>query len=134
MALQWWWTCEPIYVFCNMMLKFSIGVFLLRICVSPVQRAIVWFVMGTSGIVCTYFFFIFVFQCWPVAYFWGQYTGMEGSCIDGNIITASTYAYSAMSCWTDWTYCILPAFMVWNLQMNRRAKITVCLILGVSAM
>jgi len=117
-----------------MMLKFSIGIFLLRLCVSPIQRAIVWFIIGTAGVVCTYFFFIFVFQCWPVAYFWGQYTGMEGRCIDGTIITASTYAYSAMSCWTDWTYCILPAFMVWNLQMHRRIKITVCVILGVSVM
>ena len=134
MQLQWWWTCGPIYVLCNMMLKFSIGAFLLRLCVSPVQRATLWFVMGTSGIVCAYFFFVLIFQCWPVSYFWEQYTGMEGSCIDVNIITASAYAYSAMSCCTDWTHCILPTYMVWNLQMRRRVKITVCFILSISVM
>ena len=134
MELQWWWTCELTYALCNMMLKFSIGVFLLRLCVSPIQRAIVWFVIITAAIVGSLFFFIFLFQCWPVSYFWEQYTGMEGRCINGNIVTASTYTYSAMSCWTDWTYCILPTFMVWNLQMKPQIKITVCFILGVSAM
>lgn len=131
---QWWWAGEPVYILCNMMLKLSIGAFLLRIAVSRVYRFIIWSVMAVSTIVCTYCFFIIIFQCWPVAYFWGQFTGMEGSCINPNIITASTYAYTAMSCWSDWTYCILPALIIWNLQMNRRSKFTICTILGVGSM
>jgi hypothetical protein len=117
-----------------MMLKFSIGAFLLRIAISKVYRVIIWSVIGVSAIVCTYSFFIIIFQCWPVAYFWGQFTGMEGSCINPNIITASTYAYSAMSCWSDWTYCILPTCMIWNLQMSRRSRLYICMILGVGSM
>jgi hypothetical protein len=133
-VLQWWWAGEPVYILCNMMLKFSIGAFLLRIAILRVYRFIIWSVIGVSAIVCTYCFFFIIFQCWPVAYFWGQFTGMEGSCINPNIITTSTYIYSAMSCWSDWTYCILPVFMVWNLQMNRRSKLSIGLILGVGSM
>jgi hypothetical protein len=132
--LQWWWAGEPVYILCNMMLKFSIGAFLLRIAITKTYRLIIFTVIGVSAVVCTYCFFIIIFQCWPVAYFWGQFTGMEGSCINPNIITISTYTYSAMSCWSDWTYCILPAFMIWNLQMNRRSKFSICAILGVGSM
>lgn len=130
---QWWWACEPVYVMCTMFLKFSIGLFLLRIAVTKTQKSIIWLVMVVTAIISLYFFFLFVFQCWPVRYFWEQYTGLEGSCINSDIITVSTYVYSAISCWSDWTLCILPAFMVWNLQMNPRTKISVCIILALSA-
>ncbi len=118
----------------NVAIKISICVFLLRIAVSKVQRGILYTVMAVSVIMCTYFFFLFVFQCWPVAYFWEQYTGAQGKCIDPKIITVSTYVYSAVTCWADWTCCILPGFMVWHLQMNPRTKLSVCVILALSAM
>lgn len=114
-------------------LKFSIGPFPLRIAVSRVQRTIISSVIGVSAVVCTCCFFIIVFQCWPVAYFWGQFTGMEESYINPIITRVSTYAYSIMSCWSDWTYCILLAFMVWNLRINRRSKIIVFIIISVGS-
>jgi hypothetical protein len=119
-----------------MFLKFSICVFLLRIAVSRTQKAIIYAVAAVTAIISLYFFFLFVFQCWPVAFFWEQWngTGAQGSCINPDITTTSTYVYSAISCWSDWTLCILPAFMVWNLQMNPRTKISVCIILALSAM
>ena len=60
----------------------SICLFLLRIAVSKAQRVILYIVMAISAIMGSYFFFLFVFQCWPVAYFWEQYTGAQGKCIN----------------------------------------------------
>ena len=111
----------------------SICVFLLRIAVSKTQRVILYTVMAVSGTMSIYFFFLFIFQCWPVDYFWAQYTGAQGKCINSEIITVSTYVYSAVTCWSDWTCCILPGFMVWHLQMNPRTKVSVCIILALSA-
>jgi hypothetical protein len=116
-----------------MFLKFSIGLFLLRIAVTRTQKTIIWLVMIVTATISLYFFFLFVFQCWPVSFFWEQYTGLQGSCINPDIITVSTYVYSAVSCCTDWTLCILPGFMVWNLQMNPRTKLSVSVILALSA-
>lgn len=46
----------------------------------------------------------------------------------------ATYAYSAISCLGDWIFAILPGFMVWNLKMNSRTKLSVALILGMGGM
>jgi hypothetical protein len=131
---QWWWTCELIYVLSNLFMKLSVGLFLLRIAVYRSQRIALWFVNVVTVIISLYFFLLFVFQCWPVSYFWEQYEGMEGRCLSIKTITDSTYAYSVISCWADWTFCILPVAMVWRLQLNIRTKISVILILGLSTM
>lgn len=47
--------------------------------------------------------------------------------------TDSTYAQSAISIVTDWTYGILPVFIVWDLQMSKQKRITLALVLGLGA-
>lgn len=133
-GLKWWWACEPVYVLSNMALKLSIGIMLYRIAVSRVHKAIIWTVMIVHTLYGAFFFFLFVLQCQPSAYFWTQYTGGKGKCINPNITVAATYGYSAISCWTDWTMAILPVFLIWNLQMNIRTKISVAMILSMGAM
>jgi hypothetical protein len=122
------------YVASSALLKFSIGVFLMRIAVKRVQIIIIWFVMGIVGVFSVFYFFLIIFQCHPVAYFWGKYSGLEGSCISPVIIADSTYAHSAVSCFADWTLGTLPISMVWGLNMNPRTKLSVAIILALGAM
>jgi hypothetical protein len=89
----------------------------------------------------TYFLFLMIFQCHPISYFWTQSPyatpdtpPVEGaSCISREIIADSTYAHGALSAAADWTLGILPIFIVWNLNMNPRTKISVALILSLGA-
>ncbi|KAH6647117.1 hypothetical protein BKA67DRAFT_639150 [Truncatella angustata] len=131
-AMQMWWTCEPLYVLSNMAIKASIAVFLLRLCITKTHRMIIWVVVGVTEIYSLFFFLLFVLQCRPTALFWLRYTGSppEGSCLDASVVSNAFYGYSAISCWTDWTYSILPVFLVWNLQMNTKVKISVIGILA----
>lgn len=117
-----------------MALKFSIGIFLLRIAVSKIHKIIIWAVIIITEVYSAFFFFLFVLQCRPSSYFWTQYTGGKGTCIDPNVTVATFYAYSAISCIADWTLGILPVFMVWSLQMNFRTKLSVAAILAVGCM
>ncbi|RQM06232.1 hypothetical protein DH86_00004007, partial [Scytalidium sp. 3C] len=94
---------------------------------------ILWIAMIVSGIMGIYFFFLFLFQCQPVDYFWTQYLGMEGQCINPVIISRTAYVYSIVSCCTDWIFCILPAFMVLRVRMNPRTKATVLVLFGLGA-
>jgi hypothetical protein len=126
--LQWWWLCEQLYCISCLTLKLSIGVFLMRIVVHRSQGIILWTVMIVSAIMSVYFSLLFLFQCQPVSYFWGQFAGMEGHCINPVIISRTAYVYSSISCWADWTFCILPGFMVWNIKMNPRTKASVLLL------
>jgi hypothetical protein len=50
------------------------------------------------------------------------------------IVVNCFYGYSALSCVTDWTFSIVPIFIVQGLQMNRKNKITVGIILAFCAM
>lgn len=132
-GLKWWWACEPVYVLSNMALKFSIAIFLLRIAVAKTHKAIIWTTVTVIELYSAFYFFLFVLQCRPSAYFWTQYTGGKGSCINPKITVDATYVYSAISCATDWILGIIPVFLVWNLQMNPRTKLVVAMILAVGA-
>jgi hypothetical protein len=116
-----------------MALKFSIGIFLLRIAVAKTHRAIIWTAIVVAELYSAFYFFLFILQCRPSAYFWTRYTGGTGSCVNPKITVDATYAYSAISCVVDWTLGIVPVFMVWSLQMNSRTKFVAALILALGA-
>ncbi|KAF7532905.1 hypothetical protein G7054_g7549 [Neopestalotiopsis clavispora] len=131
-AMQMWWTCEPLYVLTNMAIKASIAIFLLRICVTRLHRMVIYITIGVTEIYSLFFFLLFVLQCQPTSYFWMRASSdpPEGHCLDASVVANAFYGYSAISCWTDWTYSILPVFLVWNLQMNKQVKISVAAILA----
>lgn len=81
-----------------------------------------------------FYFFVVVFQCSPVQFFWTQYEGVKGKCVNPRIITGSTYAHSALSASADWTLGTIPIFLVWDLAMNPRTKVSVALILALGAL
>jgi hypothetical protein len=131
---QWSWACELAYLSCCMALKFSIGIFLLRISVTRTYKVIIWTVIAVTEIYSLAFLLLFMLACRPSAYFWTQLTGGKGTCVDTKIGIDAFYAYSAVSCVADWTLGVIPVFLVWNLQMNSRTKISVAAILAVGAM
>jgi len=116
---------------------------------------ILWISLISIELYSVYFFFIFTFQCWPVQHFWEQFRGGKGTCIPSKVIVSklssmtptrrsltlrvdnqvnSFYAYSALSCLTDWTFSIVPIFIVHGLQMSRRKKISVGIVLAFCAL
>ncbi|KAE9374487.1 hypothetical protein N431DRAFT_372091 [Stipitochalara longipes BDJ] len=130
---KWWWCCELAYISSTTVLKVSIAIFLGRICVKKSQIITIWVVLGVVTGFSVYYFFLVVFQCSPITYFWTQYLGAAGKCVPAKVITNSTYAHSAISAWADWTLGIIPIFLVWNLAMNPRTKVSVALILALGA-
>ena len=117
-----------------MALKLSIAFMLLRLTVNQTHRYIIWATTIVTQLYSAFFFFLFVLQCRPSAYFWTQYTGGKGTCVDTSVVVGATYGYSVICCVGDWILAILPVFMVWNLQMNRSTKASVAGILGMGAM
>lgn len=132
-ALKWWWCCELAYVSCTAVLKASISIFLLRICIKRGQTITIWIVISVVMVFSIFYFFLIIFQCHPIDYFWTQYAGAHGKCVNPNVIADSTYAHSAISALSDWTLGILPIFLVWDLAMNPRTKVSVALILALGA-
>jgi hypothetical protein len=78
--------------------------------------------MFTSIAAGATFFFVIVFQCNPVSYFWQRRT-QSGTCVPNDVIVGLGYTYSGFSIISDFTFALIPAFLVWHLQLERRAKI-----------
>lgn len=112
--------------------KISIGFFLLRVTVEHIHIWIIWSAMAITAATGIVFFFVTVLQCSPVSFFWSRAVGGKGTCLDMEVIVALTYFYSAISALCDFTFGILPIFMLWNLNMSRTTKIAVAPILSMA--
>lgn len=121
-AKHCWYFCYLFYSVAMICSKMSIGFLLLRISVRKLHTYIIYTAMLVSVVAGGTFFFVCMFQCYPVSYMW-QRRLQDGKCVDNNVISALGYVYSAFSIISDFTFAIIPAFLVWNLQLKRRAKV-----------
>jgi hypothetical protein len=131
--IQFWFNCELFYILSCSVLKIAIGVFLLRVAVKKPHVWIIKILNVGSALFGTGYFFVALFQCNPVSAWWMKGPSSD-SCIDPKIITGATYAASVINAGADWTFGILPIFIVWDLEMARRQKFLVAGILAFAAM
>lgn len=74
-----------------------------------------------------------VFQCAPVSYAWDTSTP-GGKCNPAQTLADIYYATTAVNIATDWFCALLPVPLLWNVQLNRNAKLSVGVILGLGAL
>lgn len=110
--------------------KISIGLFLLRVTVQQIHKWIIYGVMGLTVLTGLVFFFVTLLQCTPISYFWHKQ--QEGWCVPIDVIIALTFLYSVISVICDFTFAILPMFLVWNLNMSIRTRVVLVPILGMA--
>ncbi|TVY83984.1 hypothetical protein LSUE1_G001347 [Lachnellula suecica] len=139
-ALYYWWLCEIFYTLTTVTVRLSIAILLLRICIKTSHKLIIYGTLVAVFVFSTFYFFLIIFQCHPVSFFWGQYEGMKGSCINPAAVPAASIAHSVVSFTADWVLGLLPIALIWDLKMNRRTKVSVAgllslgLLAGVAAM
>lgn len=110
--------------------KLSIGLFLLRVTIKPIHKWIIYTVMGLTVMTGLVFFFVTLLQCTPISFFWNRQ--QEGFCINIDIIIALTFLYSVISVICDFTFAILPIFLVWGLNMDIKTRVLLVPILGMA--
>lgn len=121
-AMQAWWFCYLWYCLGMIASKISIGYFLLRITVRKLDIWIIYSVMSITVIAGAIFFFATLFQCNPVSFFWDRSLA-NGTCVNIEVIIALTYFYSACSVICDFTFAILPVFLIMSLRMDRKTRL-----------
>jgi hypothetical protein len=124
-----------IYIWAGSVAKISIALGLLRLTIKKSHRLILWGLIGTVIAIGLLFWLFLLFNCQPIGYFWQQVDpGSKGSCLPLSTLLGITYFYSSVTILCDLTLGILPAFLVWNLQMNHRTKLAVGGILSLAAL
>ncbi|EKG12308.1 hypothetical protein MPH_10613 [Macrophomina phaseolina MS6] len=131
-ALRYWWWCELFYTSATCMLKCSVGLFLLRIAVKRGHVLTIYIMSAATILLSVGYFFVFIFQCDPVSSFWTIKPNNDG-CLPLDAIAGIAYAAAVLGSISDWTFGILPGFIVYDLQMNKRTKLVVVGILGFAA-
>ncbi|KAI0023809.1 hypothetical protein F4780DRAFT_24345 [Xylariomycetidae sp. FL0641] len=116
--------------------KCSICLSLFRITTEKKYRIMLWLVMFLATFSAMIGFIAVVITCRPIGKNWDPVLQADptiGYCLDYGIIQGISYYISASSIITDWACAIIPCFIVWNLQMKRRLKISVAGILALGA-
>ena len=113
-------------------MKLSIGFFLLRVATVRLHIWIIHIVMSSAALFGTAFTFIALFQCWPIWSFWTLYRD-GGHCMSWTVVSGQTYAGSALIIVADWTFAILPIFIVKELTLSKKQKMLVAGLLAFAA-
>jgi len=101
--------------------KLSIGWFLLRVIVSKVHKWIIYFAMGTTAFSCAMLFFVTLFQCSPISFFWTRQP--PGKCINADIVVTIATVYSVTAVISDFIFALLPGVIIWKLQLDKKTKL-----------
>ncbi|KAF5020881.1 hypothetical protein F66182_7083 [Fusarium sp. NRRL 66182] len=127
LAVKYQTIWELLYFVSSTIVKCSIGLACTRLD-SRKKIIIPLHVNMLVMVVVTILALIFVFvNCQPFAATWNP---ALGTCQTTVTLQTVSYVVSAIQMVTDWTCAILPVFIVTNLQMNRRTKVSVIFILG----
>jgi hypothetical protein len=127
---QAWFFVEIFYALSTTFTKLAAGTLLLRVTTKRVQIRIIYFIMIFTSLFGVAFVVQIISQCTPVSFFWSATRNSEqGHCESSHIVLGFTYAQAVVSSIGDWTFGILPAFIVKDLDVNARAKWSVFLIL-----
>src|SRR2546421_6652753 len=125
-----WFLCEIFYALSSTFTRLAAGALLLRLTIHPLHRRVIWFVMILASLFGIAFLTQILVQCQPISFFWSVTRDpSQGHCINLKINEGFTYAHAVVASVGDWTYGILPAFIVSGLKMNPRTKTSVFLLL-----
>lgn len=133
-STQLTWTSECLYAMASMIIKLSICLMLLRFVIEPSHKVLLYIVIISTSFSSVVFFFVFIFQCSPVSFFWQRSQGLtSGKCLDPVIVVVGTYLYSACSIICDWSMAVLPWFLVREMRMDLRTKLLVAFVLAMGS-
>jgi hypothetical protein len=114
-----------------MFIKLSVAVALLRI--AATRRVFVWvlWALMIAVIIAALVFVIGIANiCHPISALWGQ---SDGTC-NLQLNTNVSVFYSAIEITVDFSLSIMPAVLLWNVQMKGRVKASVIVMLALASL
>jgi hypothetical protein len=129
-ALKLWFLGELYYTITTCFVRLAIAVFLVRLSTKQIHKWVIYVAIGANVLLSLTFFFLILFQCNPVGYFWKQYTGTKGKCVGPDVIPSASIAHSVISFCVDWALGFLPFAILYELEMKTRTKVSVGLLLS----
>ncbi|KAF2679290.1 hypothetical protein K458DRAFT_314560 [Lentithecium fluviatile CBS 122367] len=112
--------------------KTSFAITLLRFAPRPWQRYMIWFVIISLNIIMTLVVILQYAQCDPIQKRWDA--TLAGKCYDHHIIIDYSMFAGAYSAFWDFALALLPWFIIWKLQMNKKEKLGVAIAMSLGVL
>ena len=112
------------------LIKASVVFTLVRITTKRMYRWLLYAMQFMATVMAVVGILASLLYCRPVKAYWNP---LLGTCGNFMVVVNIGYAWTAVGIITDWMCAIIPYFIVRNLQMSRRSKTTVMIILGLGA-
>lgn len=108
-------------------IKTSVCSAFLRLTISRAIRIYIWIIICLSVTTSVAAVLVILFQCRPLRATWDP---SAGHCASSHVIVNISLYISASSIVTDFSCILIPAIILKSLQMKRRLKVTISLIMG----
>jgi hypothetical protein len=120
---------QPIYMICICTTKLSVGASLLRIATTRFWRTTIIATMACAALYTTVFFITLFCQCTDLRVLWDA--AIPATCWGQHTLQSLSYTSNALNITTDLLLAlVIPAPMLWNLNVNTRTRLTLIGILG----
>jgi hypothetical protein len=121
-GLQFWFLAELFYILSASLLRISASLHLRKLANKTSQQWTILALSATSTVCCMGFFFLVLFQCTPIQYFWTGYVGADGSCLDQVSMTNAGYVFAGVGTLIDMSLALLPIWLYQDEELTRREK------------
>ncbi|KAL2291817.1 hypothetical protein FJTKL_11999 [Diaporthe vaccinii] len=137
-ALIFKWAGQIAYIVVSTMVKFVVGIFLLRLCVNNGwQRITIWVLLVLVGLFNAFYVFVAVFQCQPVPFYWWRYAEdapITGTCNGKKMATIPTYIAVLLGIAGDLILALLPITLIKHAKLDKKTKISVICVLSLGSL
>ncbi|KAK3381238.1 hypothetical protein B0H63DRAFT_198040 [Podospora didyma] len=114
---------QPIYLIAICVVKLAVGATLLRIASTKFYKTLILSIMGFMTFYTIGCFFTVVLQCTDLRALWDQ--SVPANCWDQKTLQGLSYTNVALNILTDLLFAVfIPIPMLWNLNVNRRTRIS----------
>lgn len=137
-ALVFKWAGQVAYIVVSTLVKFVVGIFLLRLCVNNNwQRLTIIVLLIVVGVFNAFYVFVAIFQCQPIEFYWYRYepnAPVTGKCNGKALATIPTYFAVLIGIVSDLVLALLPATLIKGANLDKRTKISVCCVLALGSL
>ncbi|KAK2026765.1 integral membrane protein [Colletotrichum zoysiae] len=118
---------EVLYFASTVLTKLSMAIMIVRLSTTRVYAYIIWGNMAVVAVNMTVCMVILLASCSPIPALWNEKLGY---CRIPNGWMIVSYAGTVVLAMVDWTCAITPFFLIQSLQMPKRRKVSLQVILG----
>ena len=134
-SFQLWYFCEILYCITATVLRVTVGIFLLRFTSLKSQRILIHGLNLINILYNVCYLATTVHQCIPLSYYWTRFDrDTKGLCFEPQVNMKMLLGMTVIAAATDWSFGLMPIWILWDSRLSRRKKVVVSAMLGLGSL